>query len=207
LAGPDGLRRRCDRATPQRPAASPLFWTLGAKQVGKAAISGWRDLLVPALRCGLDLAIWPFHGPLKVLLQNHRYVVAETYPAEIYRHLGLPLIHPGGGSKRRQDSRRACADAMLAFAQGKIELDPRLETAIHDGFGPVSDGEDPFDATVGLLGMLNVVLGHRPTSEPGDPAISRVEGWILGQSADAAPPSDLVIGAAEGSLCAGRALD
>jgi Protein of unknown function (DUF429) len=188
LPDPDALRRRCDRATRDRRAASPLFWTLGPNQVGKAAISGWRDLLAPALHAGLDLAIWPFQGPLAKLLTEHRYVVAETYPAEIYRHLGLPLIRSGGGSKRRQASRSACAPAMLDFALGKLEIDPRLEIAIRDGFGSRADGEDPFDATIGLLGLLNVVLGHRATGEPDDPAITRTEGWILGQAAGTAPP-------------------
>jgi CBS domain-containing protein len=190
MAESGGLRRRCDRATRDRRAASPLFWTLGPNQVGKAAISGWRDLLAPALHAGLDLAIWPFQGPLEQLLTEHRYVVAETYPAEIYRHLGLPLIRPGGGSKRRQASRTACAPAMLAFAHGKLDLDPRLESAIRDGFGSMADGEDPFDATVGLLGLLNVALGGRPTGEPDDPAITRIEGWILGQAAETAPPHE-----------------
>jgi hypothetical protein len=189
LADPHALHRRCDRATTERPAASPLFWTLGPNQVGKAALSGWRDLLAPALRSGLDLALWPFQGPLSELLAAHRYVVAETYPAEIYRHLRLPLIQPGGGSKRRQASRQACAPALLACAQGETGLAPELVTRIRDGFGAAADGEDRFDATVGLLGMLNVVLGRRPTGEPGDPAISRIEGWILGQSAETTPPA------------------
>ena len=44
-----GLSRACDQATTLRPAGAPLFWTLGANQTGKAAISAWRDLLLPAL--------------------------------------------------------------------------------------------------------------------------------------------------------------
>ncbi len=51
------LRRRCDLATATRLAASPLFWTLGGQQVGKAAISGWRDLLAPARRRGAALSL------------------------------------------------------------------------------------------------------------------------------------------------------
>ncbi len=184
LADPDALHRRCDRATTERPAASPLFWTLGPNQVGKAALSGWRDLLAPALRSGLDLALWPFQGPLSELLAAHRYVVAETYPAEIYRHLALPLIRPGGGGKRRQASRRSCAPALLAFAQGVIELDFRLEAPIRDGFGAAADGEDRFDATVGLLGLLNVVLGRR---RPG-PASPRSPGSRAGSLASRPRP-------------------
>jgi hypothetical protein len=44
------LRRRCDLAHEGRRAAAPLFWTLGANQVGRAAIIGRRDVLTPALR-------------------------------------------------------------------------------------------------------------------------------------------------------------
>jgi hypothetical protein len=159
------LRRRCDLLAD----ASPLFWTLGAKQVGKAAICAWRDLLAPALRDGLDLALWPFDGPLDRLLAGRRTVVAETYPAAAYRHLQLPRL-----SKRRQASRQACAPALFAFAQGRFDLAPCLEARIGDGFGATADGEDPFDASVGLFGMLNVVLGHRASGEPYDPAITRI---------------------------------
>lgn len=177
LADPAALRRRCDLLA----HASPLFWTLGAQQVGRAAISGWRDLLGPALRAG-RLALWPFGGPLARLLAGQACVVAESYPAEFYRHLALPLIRPGGGSKRRQASRRACAPALFDLASDRIELHPRLAARIADGFGPAADGEDPFDATVGLFGVLNVVLGRRACAVPDDPAVTRVEGWILGQA-------------------------
>ena len=54
----DCLRRRCELAHEDRRAASPLFWTLGAQQVGKAAIAGWRDVLGPGLRdASLDVAV------------------------------------------------------------------------------------------------------------------------------------------------------
>jgi hypothetical protein len=46
----DDLRRQCELGYDGRRAACPLFWTLGANQVGRAAILGWRDVLVPALR-------------------------------------------------------------------------------------------------------------------------------------------------------------
>src|SRR6266700_6308843 len=44
----DRLRRECEKQQPGRRAACPLFWTLGANQVGKGAIVGWRDVLAPA---------------------------------------------------------------------------------------------------------------------------------------------------------------
>ena len=46
----EDLLRRCERATTSRRAASSLFWTLGGNQVGKAAISGWKEIVGPARR-------------------------------------------------------------------------------------------------------------------------------------------------------------
>lgn len=178
------LRRRCDRQQPDRRAAAPLFWTIGAQQVGKAAISGWRDLLAPGRARG-DLALWPFDGPLADLLQSGRIVVAETYPAECYQHLGVRFSRPRRGGKtgkRVQTERADNAQALLRWAGDvAIDLQPGLRAAIVDGFGAGSDGEDRFDAVVGLFGLLDVVLGRRPAGDPTDPATRRVEGWILGQ--------------------------
>ena len=98
LPAVDALRRRCDRVTRRRRAASPLFWTLGAQQVGKAALAGWRDLLQPALgNPALQTALWPFDGPLPALLARSDLVVAETYPGELY-----PPFGPGSGPHRQQ---------------------------------------------------------------------------------------------------------
>ena len=176
------LLRRCDRHSGTRAAACAIFWTLGGQQVGKAAISGWRDLLAPALRAGHDLALWPFQGSLDELLERHRFVVAETYPAEVYGHLGLDLR----SGKRRQAARRVNATALLAWAKAAgVQVAPPLVAEIEDGFGAGASGEDRFDAVVGLFGILNVVLGRRPSGEPDDPVVRRVEGWILGQTATA----------------------
>ena len=101
LSGPLALRRLCDHATAERPAGAPLFWTLGANQVGKAAVSAWREMLVPGLARGLPLRLWPFEGRFRALLAPGVAAIAETYPAEALRHLGLRLA----GSKRRQSDR------------------------------------------------------------------------------------------------------
>jgi hypothetical protein len=179
----DRLHRRCDRATASRPAACPMFWTLGGNQVGKAAISGWRELLTPARRAGIDVAIWPFDGPLAALLRTHRFVVAETYPGEVYGHLELrPALRSRGG-KRRQAARAGCADLLLAWAErAEVTLAPALVNDLRDGFGPRPGADDRFDAVVGVFGMLNVLRGGRPSGEPDDPVVRRIEGWILGQA-------------------------
>lgn len=182
----DDLRRRCERATPNRPAACPLFWTLGGNQVGKAAITGWRDLIGPALADpALDVALWPFDGYLAHLHRPGRVVVAETYPAEFYRHLGVRFR--GGEGKRSRAARQANAPALLAWARAAhkaghaVVPNDALTAQLEGGFGTGPVGEDRFDAAVGMFGMLNLVLGMRPLPEPTDPQVRHVEGWILGQ--------------------------
>ena len=179
----EDLLRRCDRGH-GRNAACALFWLVGGSQVGKAAITGWRDLLGPAVThrsAGAPpVAIWPFDGALDALLDNPGIVVAETYPGEVYRHLVLDIVKPHR-SKRKRDDRAADARRMHRWARNNgVRMSSSLHDAIDDGFGEEQSGEDRFDAVVGLLGMLDVVLGNRPPGAPGDER-TRVEGWILGQ--------------------------
>jgi len=205
----DELRRVCELAHSGRRAAAPLFWTLGGQQVGKAAINGWRDVLGPALKQAASwFAIWPFSGQLCELLASRRVIVAETYPAEFYKHLGVAFPVPKerisssfsstGTGKRSQAARAANAAALLDWARGShIKLEPQLQSAIVNGFGPSSGAEDPFDATIGLFGMLNVLQGKRlpgelPTSEPLTKKLRNIEGWILGQEVPASFPRWLV---------------
>lgn len=184
----DQLLRVSDRRTAVRKAACCLFWTLGGNQVGKAAISGWRDLLAPGLRDpSLDIALWPFEGCLDDLLGNRQIIVAETYPTEFYGHIGIAM----GGSKRDQVNRANQAERFEAWRrepgiEERVVYAPDAAGAIAGGFGQGEEGEDPFDAFVGLLGMLNVVLGRRDAGWPVDSQLRELEGWILGQS----PPAD-----------------
>lgn len=175
-----GLSRACDAATLHRPAGAPLFWTLGANQTGKAAIAAWRDLLLPALAGPRPPALWPFDGALRPLLAGGRVVVAETYPAEAMRQLGLRM----GGSKRRHADRLALVPALrLSMAALSAAPDPALDRLMTQGFGPDAAGEDRLDCVLGLLCVLQVLAGGRPDTAPDDPWITRWEGWVLGQAA------------------------
>ena len=185
LSSRDELMRHCDRGPP---AAAPIFWTVGGNQVGKAALAGWRDLVAPVLRDRRgDVGLWPFDGSLADLLAARRVVLAETYPGEIYSHLGLRFgrrAGTGNSGKRVQADRVANAAVLLGWARkAGVRVSAGLRREIMDGFGKAPAGEDPFDATVGVFGMLNIVLGRRETGEPDAPAIRSVEGWILGRSA------------------------
>ena len=180
----DQLRRQCDQATAYRPAAAALFWTMGAQQVGKAAISVWRDVLQPAFvesgERGDEIGVWPFQGKLfkeenekennqqstidRQLLTGRRTVVAEVYPGEMIHHIGMQVR-----SKRDQAERAKAAEPALAWVtRHGWRLTPEAEMALKDGFGSAADGEDRFDAFVGLLGMLGVLAGTIPEGGPAD---------------------------------------
>jgi hypothetical protein len=181
LGFPDatGLSRMCDKATSERPAGAPLFWTLGANQSGKAAISAWQTLILPSLPTG-RLRFWPFEGPLLSLLHPGQVVLAETYPAEALRHLNIRFK----GSKRRQSDRIATGVALLsAMDRLAATPDPAMRQAIAAGFGQDAAGEDRFDSVLGVLAVLNVAAGNRPDTAPDDAWIQRWEGWVLGQTA------------------------
>ncbi len=180
LGPPQALHRVVDRATAERPAGAPPFWTLGANQSGKAALAAWRDMLVPALVDGAGISLWPFDGDLAGLLSSGMIVMAETYPAEALRHLGLRLA----GSKRRRTDRAALAAGLHdAMARLGACAEPAMAASVDDGFGADTAGEDRFDCTLGLLCVLNVLAGRRPAFVPDDPWVRRWEGWVLGQTA------------------------
>jgi hypothetical protein len=180
LDGAAGLSRACDRATAERPAGAPLFWTLGANQSGKAAIAAWRDFLLPALAGPAPPQLWPFEGAFRELLAPGGVAIAETYPAEALRQLGLRMA----GSKRRQADRAALAPALAAvMARLDAVPDGEMVAAMSDGFGADAAGEDRLDCVLGVLCVMGVLAGVRPDTAPEDVWIRRWEGWVLGQTA------------------------
>jgi Protein of unknown function (DUF429) len=171
----DELLRACDRPTPSRSRAESIFWTVGAKQVGKAALAGWREVVIPALMRGA--ALWPFDGTLSDL-QANGVTIAETYPAEVYQHIGMRRTI----GKRTQAGRKQACAAIREWANSqRIEFSADIEQMVRDGFGPRTDGEDPFDALAGLCGMIEIACGRRAEAPVTPPLSYPREGWILGQ--------------------------
>lgn len=175
----DELLRICERRTEHRQAACSLFWTLGGNQVGKAALTGWQEIIRPALLRGA--ALWPFDGELAELANAPGLVLAETYPTEAYHMVGANFA-PGAESKRNQSNRRSKAPPILDWARkNRITFSPDAQAALVDGFGPSKRGEDPFDAILGLLGMIEVVEGRQPERTEAHAITATWEGWILGR--------------------------
>lgn len=139
-------------------------------------------MLAPTIRRrDLDVALWPFDGGLLDLARGRGCVIVETYPADACIQLGFRA--PGRGwSKRNQADRRGKTAAILAWAGSRpVVFSDRLRTELLNGFGPSGDGEDPFDAVIGLFLMLDVVLGFRRDGLPHDESVRRLEGWIVGR--------------------------
>jgi hypothetical protein len=155
-----------------------LFWTLGANQVGRAAISGWQEMIIPARRRGARL--WPFDGTLAELAKSGVPVLAETYTAEAYGHVGV--VFRSGMSKQRQEDRRKATESLPGWARRRdITFSTELSAQIQEGFGARADGEDKFDALIGLLGMIEVVGGRRLERPSDHTSVLSWEGWVLGQ--------------------------
>lgn len=92
---------------------------------------------------------------------------------------GLLCEDGAARGKRNQDDRRKFTASLIRWADAqRVTLEEALGEEIHDGF---SDGDDAFDAVVGLLGMFQVCLGQSATGEPDERIIREIEGWILGR--------------------------
>ena len=162
--------RECDRFA----GAGPIFWLVGARQVGRSAAYVWRELITPCLD---RIALWPFDGPLAELLTTGRPVIAEMYPAFLLRTLGVTVAR-----KSESAARAVCGRALLrrVGADARLDLD-EVRALLHDGFGASRSGEDAFDAPIACIGLSRLLLDGK-VPEPPETARA-VEGWILGLSA------------------------
>jgi hypothetical protein len=81
-----------------------------ATQVGKGAITGWREVLAPNRD---RIGIWPFDGTLAECLARTPVVIAETYPGEAYGHLRIGRVPRW--SKGSISGRQSVAEKLVAW--------------------------------------------------------------------------------------------
>jgi hypothetical protein len=170
------LMRECERTKHKRTPCC-LFWTLGPNQVGKAAISGWREVIIPAIKRKRGARLWPFDGTLAELAKAPGVVIAETYPADAY---GLvDAAFKSRESKRRLDDRKSKAKPILSWAtRHGVAFSGEVKAALLNGFERSLGSDDAFDAFVGLLLMIELAESGRPEPTESHPNIAW-EGWIL----------------------------
>lgn len=109
--------------------------------------------------------------------------MVETYPREFYRHIKPPVSGGAPWSKRRQADRKLWVPSLQAWASSLgVSWAPAILGRVDAGFSAGANGEDEFDAVIGLLGMIAVTTGRLPSGEPtDDPDVLRLEGWMLGR--------------------------
>lgn len=167
--------RRCD----QEAQAHSLFLTIGGKQVGRAALHAWQNVLIPNLD---HLHIWPFQGSFrKLIAESGTTVIVEVYPGGAYAQLGIGLgrgqVEKGRRrSKTRREDRQHpdVGGRLLAALEEVAHVTPAARTEILSGF----DSDDAFDAMVGLAALLMGVTGRWKDETPTDDTVRNVEGWI-----------------------------
>ena len=109
-------------------------------------------------------------------------LLCETYPREAYSHVGASF-GPKKSKRRQDDRRRAAMPVENWAAKLGVYFTASACKQLRDGFGRAKSGEDPFDALMGLLSMIDVVEGSRCEGGASlSPEILKWEGWILGQS-------------------------
>lgn len=175
------LLRECDRSS----KAHPMFYTLGPRQVGRAAADGWRKVIRPNLG---EISLWPFDGALADLLARPGLVLAEIYPGLFFGRSG-GRIGKGEGKETEGARRRVFRELMgRARSEGvEITLTPSADEWVEAGFA----SSDDFDPMLSILGMLRALQAGQPLQPADAPVVDQVEGWILGLIPDAATPIDL----------------
>jgi hypothetical protein len=169
------LLRLCDR----RSGANPMFYTLGPRQVGRAACDGWQEVIRPNLS---EVSLWPFDGGLLDLLSKPGLVLAEIYPAIFFSRGERRRIAKGEGKESGAARRRIFAEYLneVRRAGVKITLTSSAEEWVDTGFA----SSDDFDPMLSVLGMLQALRKGASIEPPDDPAVRRVEGWMLGLEAE-----------------------
>jgi hypothetical protein len=95
-------------------------------------------MLEPALLAD-EILIWPYDGELPDLLNAGKIIVAESYPAEIYSHVGLARSF----GKTTLSGRKSQAAQIFSWCRAhSVVLEAGLEAEIADGFAD----DDPFDS-------------------------------------------------------------
>jgi hypothetical protein len=181
-----GLKRVCEVEGGQS-----LFWLVGANQVGKAALNGWRNILLPLLGIGNENGPGNLPEPSAIKLYPHdlapnfafqsdanSVVIFETYPAIAWKMLCKRETY----RKTSTSDRKSIGSRIIEWAdQLNASLVDGLRAEIESGFD-CKNGDDRMDALIGALHMIEVAQSGQ-LSTPTTGVNLRLEGWILGRDA------------------------
>jgi hypothetical protein len=151
--------RRCEELT----KGESLYWCVGGKQVGKAALQFWHDALIPLRDEFQDkLAVWPFEST-----KRKSVIVAECYPAMLYDQIW----------RRRVTKTNPCdiVDAVLEKQREDLCVHVDDKTWLHG-----VSSEDEFDMLTVALDTAKVGGEQAKILSRQDlPVIKNVEGWMI----------------------------
>jgi hypothetical protein len=137
----------------------------GAKQVGRAALQFWFEVLIPIRKkFPNDVAVWPFEDT-----KGKKVVIAECYPAACQRMVFGKLI-------KKRDAVDV-SNALISLATNKNRLlGVELETWIHAG-----SSEDEFDMFTTAFAFRDILMKKDDLLKYPDKArCKKLEGWMLG---------------------------
>ena len=158
-------RRLCDKKS----NGESVYYLLGNKQVGKAALQFWFEVLQPLReRFQNRLAVWPFES-----LENGDVVVAECYPA-----LYVESVY---GSKISKSTSNQVVRALSCLRNGHgkaMKCEIEMQTWMHAASS--SDEFDMFTTAYYISqemekGRENILSYPKKNLE-----CETVEGWMLG---------------------------
>lgn len=148
--------RKCDEIA----QGESVYWCVGVKQVGKAALQFWRDTLVPLRRYfGSEVGVWPFD-----CISDKAIVIAECYPAILHARVW--------GRRVTKSNPLDVVDAVFDRLQRERHLSDE-KTWLH-----AASSEDDFDIfTVAVV--IAEVAGEPDKLFSAPESATPVEGWML----------------------------
>ncbi|MGZ5977865.1 MAG: hypothetical protein ACXWNX_10425 [Isosphaeraceae bacterium] len=162
IEGAIRAKRRCDEWSK---AESVYCVDHGGKQVGKAALQFWFEVLLPLRRkFKKRVAVWPFQA-----LECKDVIITECYPAECQRMVYETTV------KKRQSFE--VAKALCGLLTSKDIIGIEMPTWVY-----AASSEDEFDMFTAAFAFQET-LGHPDGFfwYPRDyPECCTIEGWMLG---------------------------
>lgn len=109
-------------------------------------------------------------------LKNLYLKKKEQLGGDTYKHISNLLKE---AKEIHKQDRKAQGQHLFNWAASRgIDMDDILRNQIGAGF---EEGDDAFDAILGLMSMIEVLLGYRSDGAPSDAVVRDIEGWIFGQ--------------------------
>lgn len=157
-------KRLCD----EKSKGESVYFLLGSKQVGKAALQFWFEVLQPLQeRFQNRLAVWPFDSH-----QNGDVVVAECYPA-LY---DKPVYGSKISNKRNKNEREKALRSLLDDKKTRCEVTNKT----WDDAASSEHSFDMFTTAYYILQEMEKGCTHILWYPKKNPECKTMEGWMLG---------------------------